>query len=90
MYGRPPFMAPDDPMAVFKMILNDKIKFPKDFDRQGKKLIRKLTERDLTKRLGNLKNGTDDVLKHKFFAEIDWQKLLQAKEPAIYVPPHRH
>ena len=83
-------MAPDDPMAVFKMILNDKIKFPKDFDRQGKKLIRKLTERDLTKRLGNLKNGTDDVLKHKFFAEIDWQKLLQAKEPAIYVPPHRH
>jgi len=64
MYGRPPFMAADDPMEVFKKILHDTIKFPKDFDKYGKRLIRALTERDLSKRLGNLKNGTDDVLNH--------------------------
>ena len=45
-----------------------------------------MTERDLSKRLGNLKNGTDDVKNHKFFRNINWEKLAQAKEPAIYIP----
>jgi len=56
MNGRPPFMD-TDPTNIFKMILNDKIRFPKNFDHQAKKLIKGLCHKDLSKRFGNLKDG---------------------------------
>ena len=74
LYGRPPFMTQnDDPMEIFKKVLEEKILFPRNFDKQGKKLVRALTHRDLTKRLGNLRNGSEDVRNHKFFADIDFE-----------------
>ena len=56
MYGRPPFMA-SDPIEIFQMVLKDKIKFPRDFDKPAKSLIKKLCQHDLSMRYGNLKGG---------------------------------
>ena len=56
MYGRPPFMA-SDPYEIFEMILKTKMKFPKDFDKDSKSLIKHLCAHDLSKRYGNLVNG---------------------------------
>lgn len=37
--------------------------------------MRKLCTRDLTARLGNLRGGGNDVKKHPFFSDIDWDEL---------------
>ena len=56
MYGRTPFMA-SSPNDIFKLCLDTKIKFPKDFDTEAKHLIKKLTHKDLSKRYGNVKGS---------------------------------
>ena len=41
---------------------------------------------DLTKRFGNLKGGSADVKKHRWFSDIDWVLLHNKKIPAPYKP----
>ena len=51
----------EDSMGIYKNILKGKISFPSSFDREArdaKSLIRHLLVADLSKRYGNLKNGT--------------------------------
>ncbi len=48
--------------------------------------MKHLLRRDLSKRYGNLKNGTQDIKGHRFFEKIDWQQLLHKKIPAPYIP----
>ncbi len=54
--GIDPF-SDKDPMSVYHNILKGKLRFPKDFDQDGKSLIKHLLVSDLSKRFGNLKNG---------------------------------
>jgi len=76
--GYPPFYD-EDPLGIYQKILEGKIKFPWHFDRHSKDLIKKLLTADLTKRLGNLKNGAEDVKKHKWFASISMADLAEKK-----------
>lgn len=85
LYGRPPFMH-SDTYQLFEMTLHEKLKFPKDFDRNAKSLIKKLTKHDLTERYGNLVGGVNDIKEHKFFKGVDWQKLLTFKVDPPYKP----
>ena len=71
MVGRCPFMH-EDPYEIFKKILTEKIKFPRTFDSDAKSIIRHLTDHDLSRRYGNLRNGPQDVRAHRFFREINW------------------
>jgi hypothetical protein len=41
---------------------------------------------DRTKRLGNLKDGVEDIKRHKFFKRIDWESLAQKKATPPVVP----
>jgi len=83
--GYPPFYD-EDPLGIYQKILEGKIKFPWHFDRHSKDLIKKLLTADLTKRLGNLKAGADDVKKHKWFASLDWGALSTRAVPAPIQP----
>ena len=47
----------EDPMAIYQKILKGKVKFPRDFDKNAKSLVKHLLVADLTKRYGNLKGG---------------------------------
>ena len=85
--GYPPFYD-EDPLGIYQKILDGKIKFPWHFDRNSKDLIKKLLTADLTKRLGNLKNGADDIKKHKWFTtgadSSYWDDVLNKKiQPPI-------
>merc|ERR1712094_72898 len=42
----------DDPMAIYQKILKGKIKFPRDFDKDAKSLVKHLLVADVTKRYG--------------------------------------
>jgi len=83
--GYPPFYD-EDPLGIYQKILEGKIKFPWHFDRHSKDLIKKLLTADLTKRLGNLKAGPEDVKKHKWFSSLDWNALLAKGIPAPITP----
>jgi len=83
--GYPPFYD-EDPLGIYQKILEGKIKFPWHFDRHSKDLIKKLLTADLTKRLGNLKDGAEGIKKHKWFQEINWDELLKRETPPPIKP----
>jgi serine/threonine protein kinase len=83
--GIDPF-SDDDPMMVYQKILKGKIKFPSGFDSNAKSLVKHLLESDLTKRYGNLKRGVKDIKGHRFFKDLDWEKLLEKELPPPYKP----
>jgi len=81
--GQPPF-CDEEPMGIYQKILAGKIYFPKYFDRNAKALVKKLVTADLSKRYGNLKAGSDDIIKHKWFADIDQDKMLKGDMKSPY------
>ena len=52
---------------IFYIIKLGKVEWPKCIENVAKDLIRKLLVIDRTKRIGNLKNGPDDIKNHKWF-----------------------
>lgn len=55
-------------MVICKNILRGDLSFDKTFrDEKLKDLIRRLLAREVSKRLGCLKNGADDIKRHRFF-----------------------
>merc|ERR1711920_242703 len=83
--GQPPF-CDEDPIGIYQKILAGKVYFPKYFDKNAKALVKKLNTADLSKRFGNLKDGANDILKHKWFQTLDFQKLEAMEPPAPYKP----
>ena len=73
--GHAPFVD-DDPMNVYKKIINTKPRYPDGFDSKLKSLVKHLLRRDLSKRFGNLVGGVKDIKDHRFFEKIDWNLLL--------------
>lgn len=84
--GYPPFQD-DDPMNIYRKIINTKPKYPDGFDSKLKSLVKHLLRRELSKRYGNLKNGAEDVKGHRFFEDIDFNELLVMKYKPPYSPP---
>merc|ERR1712050_397624 len=76
-----------DPMGIYQKILAGKVYFPKYFDKNAKALVKKLLTADLSKRYGNLKDGANDILKHKWFESLDFRKLESYAHPAPFKPP---
>lgn len=85
MMGQCPFMH-DDPFEIFKMIVQTKIVFPRDFDKSAKSLIRHLTDHDLSKRYGNLKYGVEDIKNHRFFRDVNFYNIITQAVTPEYVP----
>ncbi|KAJ1549659.1 hypothetical protein HK096_011198 [Nowakowskiella sp. JEL0078] len=87
--GYPPFFD-DNPFGIYEKILAGKIVFPTHFDPAAKDLIKKLLTADRTKRLGNLKSGSDEIKKHKWFMGVDWEALVNRDVVAPIQPPHTY
>jgi len=83
--GYPPFYA-ENPLGIYEKILAGKIEWPKSIENVAKDLIRKLLVIDRTKRIGNLKNGADDIKNHKWFKGIDWEDVYSRKLKPPFVP----
>uniref|UniRef100_A0A5F8GZW0 Protein kinase cAMP-dependent X-linked catalytic subunit n=1 Tax=Monodelphis domestica TaxID=13616 RepID=A0A5F8GZW0_MONDO len=83
--GFPPFFD-DNPFGIYQKILAGKIDFPRHLDLYVKDLIKKLLVVDRTRRLGNMKNGADDVKKHRWFRSVDWDAVPQRKLKPPIVP----
>ncbi|GBG33610.1 cGMP-dependent protein kinase 1 [Hondaea fermentalgiana] len=88
--GVVPFYA-DDPLDVYQLVLDGEIRFPVHFSRPLCDLIRKLLNPAASKRLGNTKDGTQGIIKHRFFSGFDWEGLYNRTlvppiEPSVASP----
>lgn len=45
-----------------------------------------MTDHDLSKRYGNLKNGSDDIKNHRFFNEINFYSVITMAMKPLYTP----
>ena len=77
----------DDPMAIYQKILKGKVKFPRDFDKKAKSLVKHLLVADTTKRYGCMKDGAKDIKDHKWFSEdFSWDEIFAKTVKPTYVP----
>jgi len=83
--GYPPFFD-DNPFGIYEKILAGKFEWPRHVDGVAKDLIKKLLVQDRTKRLGNMKNGTEDVKRHRWFKTVDWEEVLEKQMKPPIVP----
>ncbi|XP_041045020.1 cGMP-dependent protein kinase 2 isoform X3 [Carcharodon carcharias] len=74
--GSPPFSGYDQ-MMIYNLILKgvEKLDFPKKITKRPEDVIRRLCKQNPTERLGNLKNGINDIKKHRWFSGFNWEGL---------------
>ncbi|XP_030127642.3 cGMP-dependent protein kinase 2 isoform X2 [Taeniopygia guttata] len=79
--GSPPFSGADQ-MMTYNLILKgiEKLDFPKVITRRPEDLIRRLCRQNPTERLGNLRNGINDIKKHSCL-----DQLITATSTAIHL-----
>lgn len=75
-----------DQVVICRNIVNGKLVFPKEFDVDCKDLVKQLLNRDEPKRLGNKREGPDEIKNQKWFKSIDFDKLLAKQIKAPWVP----
>uniref|UniRef100_A0A8C8AN78 cGMP-dependent protein kinase n=1 Tax=Otus sunia TaxID=257818 RepID=A0A8C8AN78_9STRI len=78
--GSPPFSGTDQ-MMTYNLILKgiEKLDFPKIIRRRPEDLIRRLCRQNPTERLGNLRNGINDIRKHRWLSGFNWDGLKVRK-----------
>jgi len=85
--GHPPFYTEDgNPIKLYEKIIACKVRYPSYFEVGVKDLLKSLLTADLTKRFGNLHQGSKDIFGHLWFAEVDWDRLFRREIPAPYLP----
>jgi len=80
----PPFFD-DEPIETYRKIIRGHVKFPRYFTPEARDIIRGLLRNKPTKRLGILKGSADNIRKHAWFYNFDWNKLYDGsmKAPII-------
>lgn len=73
-------------MRLYEKIIAGKIRYPAYFTPEAKDLLKSLLTSDMSKRYGNLANGSRDIFGHAWFQEVDWERLYRKEIPAPYVP----
>ena len=73
--GYPPFFD-DNPFGIYEKILGGRIEWPKHMDPIAKDLVKKLLVADRTKRLGNMRQGAEDVKRHRWFKLVEWLLVI--------------
>lgn len=84
--GYTPFYD-SSPMKTYENILSGQIKYPDYFHKDVLNLLQNLITKNLSERLGNLQNGTEDVKNHPWFSEVVWERLLSRDIETPYEPP---
>ncbi|XP_052848845.1 cAMP-dependent protein kinase catalytic subunit 3 isoform X1 [Drosophila gunungcola] len=89
LVGYPPFYD-EQPFGIYEKILSGKIEWERHMDPIAKDLIKKLLVNDRTKRLGNMKNGADDVKRHRWFKHLNWNDVYSKKLKPPILPEVHH
>ncbi|KAJ3448919.1 ribosomal protein S6 KINASE [Anaeramoeba flamelloides] len=83
LVGTPPYYS-EDHEETFELILKAKLKIPFYVEDEARDLITKLLNRNHEKRLGV--KGVEQIKKHEFFADLDWQKVYNKEYKPEFIP----
>eukprot|EP01155_Anaeramoeba_flamelloides_P013774 Anaeramoba_flamelloidesa339295_52.p1 GENE.a339295_52~~a339295_52.p1 ORF type:complete len:304 (-),score=82.22 a339295_52:99-959(-) len=83
LVGTPPYYS-EDHEETFELILKAKLKIPFYVEDEARDLITKLLNRNHEKRLGV--KGVEQIKKHEFFADLDWQKVYNREYKPEFIP----
>ncbi|UJR08641.1 hypothetical protein I4U23_012900 [Adineta vaga] len=86
--GYSPFWDADQ-QKIYHKIINAKFRPRSAFSDNLIDIIRGLLQKDLTKRLGMMFNGVNDIKKHPWFRDIDWLQIFLKKVRAPWIPDIR-
>jgi len=81
----PPFYD-DNPMITYTKIFAGKITWPKSINSTAKDLIKRMLIEDVTKRIGSLSGGVNDVKRHAWMKGFDFEDCLRFDMKAPWVP----
>lgn len=86
--GYSPFVTSNksDHMEMMEKIVEGKFKTPKSFSNELKILVEDLVQGDLTRRIGCLKRGIDDIKDHVWFKPINWPAVYARRVEPPFVP----
>ena len=75
---------------LFQNIVSGKLKLPRSISTEVRSLIISLLNRNPSLRLGNKpgEQGAEQIMKHAFFSDIDWD-LVKAKKPTGKYKPEK-
>merc|ERR1719259_1340116 len=85
MVGRLPFYNQNHEI-MFGTILAAEVRFPRSISAEARDLLGGLLVKDPRHRLGGGRNDAQDIMRHVFFASIDWDMLVQKKIPPPFKP----
>jgi len=83
--GAPPFFA-DNQYDIYQKILECKLVFPNYFDNYSRDIIKQFLTINKHHRLGSSQKGIEEIKRHPFFKDIDWEALLQRRVMPPIVP----
>jgi len=89
LIGQPPFWD-QNPMKIYSKIVDGNIPYPDELSPAAKSLIQGFCTVPPVDRLGNLPGGVDDIKKHEFFKDIDWDDLYYRRVKGPIIPKVRH
>ncbi|XP_033884574.1 serine/threonine-protein kinase N2-like isoform X1 [Acipenser ruthenus] len=85
LVGESPFPG-DDEEEVFDSIVNDEVRYPRFLSTEAISIMRRLLRRNPERRLGAGEKDAEEVKKHPFFRNVDWNGLLSKKVKPPFVP----
>jgi len=83
--GLPPFYS-QNINIMYQKILNGELRFPSYVSPDAQSLLEGLLTRDVDRRLGSGPDGSNNVKKHPFFKDIDFDKLERRELDAPFRP----
>jgi len=85
LLGQSPFRG-DDEDEIFDAILEDEPLYPITMPRDAVSILQKLLTRDPTRRLGSGKADAEEIKKHPFFKDVNFDDVMNKRIPPPYFP----
>ncbi|KAI9058435.1 hypothetical protein FKP32DRAFT_1614877 [Trametes sanguinea] len=85
LLGQSPFRG-DDEDEIFDAILEDEPLYPITMPRDAVSILQKLLTRDPSRRLGAGKSDAEEVKRHPFFKDVNFDDVLHKRIPPPYFP----
>lgn len=76
----------DDEDEIFNAIEHDVVRYPILMPRQTVLVLQALLTKDPALRLGSLERDADEIMEHVYFADVNFDDVLNCRIPAPYIP----
>jgi len=84
-----PAYADESPFGIYQKILAGRLSFTRDFSDNARSLVRGLLNPDRTRRLGCLRDGANDIKRHRWFSRVSWEGIISRSIPPPFIPKVR-